>query len=223
MRKTTKKIMSYILAGALTIGSCLVPNTSYALEPTDYDLAEVLELDEINELRKDDYKYKEDTVLGCFTAEEAAMYSIKIISKGDKYSDTFKLRGEDTAEINHVYLSSGKSKTFYMHLEENEKIYVNIIGGHGDLNRDVLAGNVVISKVDFSCDSSLNLKVRSKKKLSIKNFDGKVKWKSSNTRIASVSYNGTVNARKKGKATITATVTSDDGETIEFNTKVTVK
>lgn len=54
--------------------------------------------------------------------------------------------------------------------------------------------------------------------LSVKNSNGKIKWSSSNSRVASVSSSGVVSSKKKGKATIRAKVS---GKT--YKCKITVK
>lgn len=64
---------------------------------------------------------------------------------------------------------------------------------------------------------NFSLKVGGSKRLSVNNATGKVTWKSSNTRVATVDSNGNVKAIKAGTATITATV---DGKSLTV--KVTV-
>ena len=51
---------------------------------------------------------------------------------------------------------------------------------------------------------SVKLKKGKKVKLQVLNATGKVKWKSSNKKVATVSKKGVVKGKKKGKATITA-------------------
>ena len=53
---------------------------------------------------------------------------------------------------------------------------------------------------------SLTMNVGQSKKLTVKNKKGKVKWKSSKKKVATVSSKGKVTAKKKGTATITATI-----------------
>lgn len=66
------------------------------------------------------------------------------------------------------------------------------------------------TKATLYTGKTLQLKVKGTKK--------KVTWKSSNKKVATVSKNGKVTAKKKGKATITATVSGK-----KYNCKVTVK
>lgn len=65
---------------------------------------------------------------------------------------------------------------------------------------------------------NFTLNVGGSKKLSMQNTSGKVTWKSSNTKVATVDANGNVKAIGEGTATITATV---DGK--DYTVRVTVK
>ena len=64
----------------------------------------------------------------------------------------------------------------------------------------VQAASPVISK------KAITLTVGKSTTLKVKNAKGKIKWKSSNSKIASVSKRGKVIGKKTGKAKITATV-----------------
>ena len=63
----------------------------------------------------------------------------------------------------------------------------------------------------------LELRVGQKKKLILKNADGTVTWKSNKKDVAKVNKNGKITAKKKGKATITATFNNK-----KYKCKVTV-
>lgn len=65
---------------------------------------------------------------------------------------------------------------------------------------------------------NFSLNVGGSKKLSMQNTTGKVTWKSSNTKVATVDANGNVKAIGEGTATITATV---DGK--DYTVRVTVR
>lgn len=61
------------------------------------------------------------------------------------------------------------------------------------------------AKPKLSCSKKTIYKGQTKV-LKVKNVSGKVKWKSSNKKVATVNSYGQVTGKKKGKATITATV-----------------
>lgn len=65
--------------------------------------------------------------------------------------------------------------------------------------------------------ASAKIKKGKKIKLKVLNAPGKVKWKSSNKRVATVSKNGVVKGKKKGKVTISAKV---KGKTYKCKIKV---
>lgn len=67
----------------------------------------------------------------------------------------------------------------------------------------------------------ITLQVGKKKKLTVKNKKGKVKWKTSKKKVATVSKKGVVKAKRAGKATITASVKYKK-KTKKLKCKVTV-
>lgn len=76
------------------------------------------------------------------------------------------------------------------------------------------------SSIIFSIkgNETKHLEKGASKKLKLKNSPGKVKWSSSNKKVASVSKSGVVKAKKAGKATITVKST-----TTGFSTQCTIK
>lgn len=73
------------------------------------------------------------------------------------------------------------------------------------------------TKVSIS-SSKLSLTVGARKTLKLKNAKGKVKWKSSNSKVASIDSKGVVKAKKKGNCTVTATYNKKI-----YKCKITVK
>lgn len=67
----------------------------------------------------------------------------------------------------------------------------------------------------------LTLQIGEKKKLTVKNKKGKLKWKTGKKKVATVSKKGVVKAKKKGKTTITAQITYKKKKT-KLKCKVTV-
>ncbi len=100
------------------------------------------------------------------------------------------------------------------------KITVGMLSGALVISMALPVPAQAAAKVRLS-KTKLTITKGSKKKLKVKGTKAKVKWKSSNKKIASVSGKGVVKAKKTGKATITATV-KGKGKTKRFTCKVTV-
>ena len=67
-------------------------------------------------------------------------------------------------------------------------------------------------------NSSISVTAGFTHKLSVSDASGKIKWKSSNTKIATVSSKGVVTGKTNGKCTVTATTA--DGQTLKCKVKV---
>lgn len=68
----------------------------------------------------------------------------------------------------------------------------------------------------------LDIAPEKKSKLSVENVEGRIKWTSSNPKVASVSAKGVVTAKKEGKATISAECVKE-GKTLTCKVTVTRK
>lgn len=73
-----------------------------------------------------------------------------------------------------------------------------VIGVFGNNSAVSKAAKIKLSKTRVSLEAGDSIKLK------VKNYKGKVKWSSSKKKVASVSKKGVVNAKKKGKAVITA-------------------
>lgn len=100
------------------------------------------------------------------------------------------------------------------------KITVGMLSGALVISMALPAPAQAAAKVRLS-KTKLTITKGSKKQLKVKGTKAKVKWKSSNKKIASVSGKGIVKAKKTGKATITATVKAK-GKKKRLTCKVTV-
>lgn len=89
---------------------------------------------------------------------------------------------------------------------------ITVLGGKGIISGPKADIDVKMNK------SKANVNVGSTVKIKVENATGKISWKSSNTKIATVSSNGTVKGIKAGEANITAIVKNK-----KLTCKVTVK
>lgn len=95
------------------------------------------------------------------------------------------------------------------------------------LTAGVLAFSLIASMVPGNDSNAASAKINKKKitvsrgtcyKLKVKGISGKITWKSSNKKVATVNKNGKVSAKKAGTAKITAKIRSQ-----KFTCKVTVR
>ena len=87
------------------------------------------------------------------------------------------------------------------------------------LSAFLLSGSVSAKEKIKLNHTSLTMKTGTKKKLSVSGKHGRIVWKSSNKRVASVSKKGVVSAKNKGRASVTAAL----GRKKIFRCKVRVK
>ena len=136
---------------------------------------------------------------GCYVNTERAFAEtmVYVTKSGEKYHKKACGRGNYYQDT----LSSAKSRG----LEPCKKCYPN--GAPTDSSTVTKSTNDKTTKkktVKLN-ETSIVLIVKQAKKLQLKNTKSKVAWSSSDSSVASVNSKGKVTAKKKGKATITAT------------------
>ncbi|WP_207717337.1 transglutaminase domain-containing protein [Anaerosporobacter faecicola] len=89
---------------------------------------------------------------------------------------------------------------------------------------NISSKNYSVLLSDIKMINKATLKVSKTKKITLPVPEkATVKWKSSNTKVATVSKTGKVTAKAKGTATVSATVTLPNGSKKKVTTKITVK
>ncbi len=139
---------------------------------------------------------------------------------GTNMADVSNSTGGEVS-INHIIISGSKALT------ANASSSVNQAGGSGGTTA---AAGMKVKKITLNkkkvslrkkkkCQLKVKVKVSPQTKANEKAVMSKVKWTSSNKKVAAVTKNGKVKAKKKGKATITVKYSKK----IKATCKVTVK
>ena len=128
--------------------------------------------------------------------------------------------GDSRYEVQPLFLKKGKTKTYYAKLKKNSTYYIHIKGygwppsledkrtfkglGKYSVKVDVAPSSVKLNKTSATLVKGKTLQLTAT--VNPSNVSNKtVTWKSSNTKVATVSSTGKVTAVGKGTATITVT------------------
>lgn len=113
-------------------------------------------------------------------------------------------------DIDFSYTSSNKKMSVYCNFGNGQIVIETSDAGATNLkftiNGKVFKVKLTVSKVRLSCGSSLLLVQRNTKSVKVKGISGKIKWKSSNSKVLSVTKSGRIRAKKPGNALLTASV-----------------
>lgn len=118
--------------------------------------------------------------------------------------------GGDSEGVNFSYSTSGNELSVYAYFESGQIIFEVFGAGSSTvtitINEKVFTVTIKIIKVEISCGNSLLMVKGKTKAVKVKHVSGKIIWKSSNPKVASVSAKGKIKAKKIGNTIISAEI-----------------
>lgn len=126
------------------------------------------------------------------------------------YVNARGLEGVYEDDIDFSYTSSNKKMSVYCNFGNGQIVIETSDAGVTSLkftiNGKKFTVRLTISEVRLSCGSSLLMVPRKTKSVKVKGISGKVTWRSSNSKVLTVSKSGKLRAKKPGNVLVTASV-----------------